>query len=91
MTSLSPMCSVEEFTSALFGVVGKTADAPMAVAIRNRSKEVADIVNARRSTIPGLSGNTAGLANGGEVAAEWIWQTASGEKEGVERETMVSP
>jgi hypothetical protein len=58
-------------------VVGPSPDAHEAVKFRTLAARAADTINTRRSTIPGLVGDTSGLATGREVAAEWIWQQST--------------
>jgi hypothetical protein len=58
-------------------VVGPSPDAHEAMKFRMTAQKGADIINTRRSTIPGLVGDTSGLATGREVAAEWIWQQST--------------
>jgi hypothetical protein len=72
-----PNCSAPELIQALMAVVGPSPDAHEAVKFRTLAARAADTINTRRSTIPGLVGDTSGLATGREVAAEWIWQQST--------------
>jgi hypothetical protein len=79
----SPRCEQEEFTKALFDVIGATSDDKGAQIIRERAKAVAEVVVGKRSATGTKYGPIISEAMikktqtpGRDIAADWLIEYA---------------